>query len=825
MAALVQTLPQQTTSVTMLQTRPTSASGAFQTNSSQTTGSRSASGSRGTYNGSAGSGPAGPYRASLSPVAPYAFTSTPNLSSTASWQNKSTPHLRPEHRTLSAPVNPNGQLSSSSSSSGSSRNAGSSTSATSFSSDSSLGQKRMAKDDTSVPSGQKSTGKQFLDVNISSPSLEVPSVSQTAKPSPDRYRRNHRRAETNVPISSYSQQQQGGTLPSGSGMTYVGHLYNHAAQPSGSPVLQSHASFQNAPSIAGMPNFVANYTPQPRMASADDMLLYRRPTLEHAKQYSRRSISSFSSGDLATLSSDIRTASRPLKSRDSRSMGPPSPGQRELRAAQAKSPRGGSHSRNGSSESVQSHRSETRPSSVKRDASLAASASKQDPKHINIPARGTSEGKRPNQPSSLSKPTSMGTNASTKQPLSSGSNSKAAAPESSSTGVTNTPVADSKAVSPQHASPERDGKKGVKSRLRRAFSFGSAAELRRASAENNIYAAAQTNQQNRPFLSEHEAEQARKQEAAGIGEGIYSGQGNIFTGSTDNLSISSTASSASVMIRKMGKGMKRSTRSLAGLFRPKSVIGVPSADSAMPAASVGEVSMVTVEAEREKVNVNAKANEQMRGGTGFPKLERNSLDAVRRSIDLPRDGEGSTNELGRKRMSIAGGDKERAEVLAAVKKGILKRTGTDSGSSSPTAKTYDGKALELNLPNIPQANGTPGSTAPSTPADDQPPRSAHRRTESVGFEGDDYFTALANFSMNGAKSAPVTPQSMSRNISFSPRIQFHDTWPSGEYDRRGDIATCNRLTPMLAQQIKEELNTFKMEMEVHEQSKVYTHFF
>jgi hypothetical protein len=30
---------------------------------------------------------------------------------------------------------------------------------------------------------------------------------------------------------------------------------------------------------------------------------------------------------------------------------------------------------------------------------------------------------------------------------------------------------------------------------------------------------------------------------------------------------------------------------------------------------------------------------------------------------------------------------------------------------------------------------------------------------------------------------------------------------------------------MLAQQIKEELNSFKMEMEVHETSKIYTHFF
>ncbi len=61
------------------------------------------------------------------------------------------------------------------------------------------------------------------------------------------------------------------------------------------------------------------------------------------------------------------------------------------------------------------------------------------------------------------------------------------------------------------------------------------------------------------------------------------------------------------------------------------------------------------------------------------------------------------------------------------------------------------------------------------------------------------------------KGAPGTPQTgHKRNATFSPRIVFHDTWPSGEYDRRGEIATCNRLTPMLAQQIKEELNSFKM---------------
>lgn len=75
---------------------------------------------------------------------------------------------------------------------------------------------------------------------------------------------------------------------------------------------------------------------------------------------------------------------------------------------------------------------------------------------------------------------------------------------------------------------------------------------------------------------------------------------------------------------------------------------------------------------------------------------------------------------------------------------------------------------------------------------------------------EDYFMSALR-TRGESKSSPVTPMGhIKRNATFSPRIQFHDTWPSGEYDRRGEIATCNRLTPMLAQQIKEELNNFKM---------------
>lgn len=221
-------------------------------------------------------------------------------------------------------------------------------------------------------------------------------------------------------------------------------------------------------------------------------------------------------------------------------------------------------------------------------------------------------------------------------------------------------------------------REGKPSRLRRAFSFGSAAELRKASAENNMnnnLANERAKLRKDRLHNEQEASEAeqaaiaQKQEAAGLGEGIYSGQGQFFTGSTDNLSISSTASSASIMIRKMGKGMKKGSRSLVGLFRPKSSSGGPPAESPGPEPTVALVSMVTVEAEREKVNVNASPHDQAGGGTGFPKLERNSVETGVEAGTIFQE----QIEIPRLRRSIVGGEKERAEVLAAVKKGILKR--------------------------------------------------------------------------------------------------------------------------------------------------------
>jgi len=394
-----------------------------------------------------------------------------------------------------------------------------------------------------------------------------------------------------------------------------------------------------------------------------------------------------------------------------------------------------------------------------------------------------------------------------------GSPAKAPSPQMASS-----PAARQLAAISQHGTKP----KSKTSRLRRAFSFGSAAEFRKAVQEHSPVENGEPSSGPAKLHKEqtpeevYDAEQARiaqQQEAAGIGSNIYAG-GRIFMGSTDNLSISSTASSASIMIRKMGRGMKKGTRSLVGLFRPKSVIGVPAADGPLPEATQAAVSMITVEAERERVNVTPDLHAQHAGGTGFPRLERNSIDAVdsaskAASFVGERPNSSAADST---RKSIVGGEKERQEVLATIRKGILKHSGGSKSPSPPPA---------LDIPNVPHLTDSPVSSAPSTPSEEAQAQKARQ----VAIGSEDYFVSALRLRQD-TKSAPNTPQgAVKRNATFSPRIAFHETWHSQEYDRRGDIATCNRLTPMLAQQIKEELNSFKMEMEVHENSKIYTHFF
>lgn len=458
--------------------------------------------------------------------------------------------------------------------------------------------------------------------------------------------------------------------------------------------------------------------------------------------------------------------------------------------------------------------------------------SSDSPKLINIPPRGSSSdaAKRVANPSPLSKPVTMDAEgqkggSSSAAPKSAAAESKPAAAETAASSR----AYDSPAVKQLAAINQKGGKlKSKTSRLRRALSFGSAAEFKKAGgagvAGNDAGESSGTPRANDSNDDELDPEQARiaeQQEAAGLGHSIYAGNSKMFAASNDNISISSTASSASIMIRKMGRGMKKGGRSLAGLFRPKSVIGVPPPD--IPEGSQATVSMVTVEAERERVNVHAEPNPENGGGTGYPRLERNSIDASNAANGFHPERTGSSGtDNSNSRKSIVGGDRERAEVLAAVRKGILKRKWTASsflskrddsnqttdknGSSTPSPKPVEGRPV-YELPPVATVSDSPISSAPSTPNDE----SGQKRTDSpVTIGNEDYFMTALRLRQD-SKSAPGTPSGQSkRNATFSPRLIFYDTWTGQEYDRRSELATCNRLTPMLAQQIKEELNTFKM---------------
>ncbi|CAG8970726.1 hypothetical protein HYALB_00001508 [Hymenoscyphus albidus] len=837
MAALVQTYPQQSSTATMLQTRPSSASGIIQTtaqapahpyNQNQSASQTNRNNFHG-INGAMGASNHRP-QATVAPIAPYAFTSTPSLT---------TPGQRSpaNSRAISAP----GAVPTLKNESGSHPRsrypaaASISTTSSSSSSDlSSLSHRSGTKDDSSINTSRAASGSpRPLSTVITSSGTSSP-----VKAAPERYRRpsNGRSQSATVgPTITQPPLPQSSTLPN------VMQFYSTATQKP-APVAAQPPALQ-MPSFS---NHILDFSSTIR-GTADDIQLNRSSSQDQAaKRYRRRSIHTIDAGDFNAPSAGfLQQGSRQSNSASGRIDHQPPP-QHPLRSSPIVTVRpASSHGRNGSSDSVHSYRStpSSRPGSAhKRDGvSMANSAPssgaaeqsslKQDlSKLVTVPARASSSdaAKRVAVPSPLSKPMTMSPESSTpasKDSFASAVNAALQQPAK----PTYAQVANSGSPAAKHlaALNEKDAKKSKSSRLRRAFSFGSAAELRRASAENsaanNAASAAERSKIRKDkYQDEQDAEQARiaeRQEAGGIGSGIYSGQGNFFSGSTDNLSISSTASSASVMIRKMGKGMKKSTRSLVGLFRPKSVIGVPAADKAVPQVSQAQVSMVTVEAEREKVNVNANPHDQVGGGTAYPRLERNSVDA---GPSVPERLGSSSTENSAARRSIVGGEKERAEVLAAAKKGILKRTGTESGNSSPVIRPLDQKSPNFQLPQIPNVNESPNSSAPSTPSEEQ---QAQRPTGSVTLGGEDYFMSALRF-RGDSKSVPNTPHGVSkRNATFSPRIQFHDTWPSGEYDRRGEVATCNRLTPMLAAQIKEELNTFKMEMEVHESSKVYTHFF
>ncbi|KAK3990652.1 hypothetical protein QBC44DRAFT_368908 [Cladorrhinum sp. PSN332] len=827
MAALVQGYPQQSGTVTLLQTRPSSSSAMLPTVPVQSSAQYVQGGSQRNSIHGLPAGAAAPvvYRGGSAPVQPYAFTSTPSLNSTTQRQKVRS------HRTSSSPAIPTIQTLDYLQPAVSRPRYAASASMTNLPSSGAISLTGAgARDDSAIPvSGSRraaaaSRPQQASQVNGGS---SLPPTTHTsagpARVAPERYRRTalrtsdsgHQPQETvaagHTSSSRNGQDQKSMMLRSPQALqmnrpnSFVGTVPGSAIDDIGhgqAPGESKRVRRRSMPALDSAGFSMPSTPPELKRPEESSRLEPSVAAKGAVKENKNVKTGNNNSNNLTVDKRNSASDSR-LGSSDSRSSG------RSSVASSASRP---SSSANRAPNVSDPTGNPASPSSL----SDQAGNSQDPPRLVNIPPRSSSSdaasAKRVVNPSPLSK--AMGSEAGNGLPVDAADTAIHEVVKTSSLRV------ESPAVRQLSALNEKGGRpKNKTSRLRRAFSFGSAAEFRKAVHANSEAAehGAGKLQKDREADDAYNEEQeriAQQQEAAGIGSSIYAG-GRLFSGSTDNLSISSTASSASIMIRKMGRGVKKGGRSLVGLFRPKSIIGVPAADAKLPEAMEATVSMINVEAERERVNVNPDPRTQPGGGTGYPRLERNSIDAA--SVPaLEPEPRASTGTDSSARKSIVGGEKERAEVLAAVRKGILKKK-----DRSPSPRGSDSKAA-FDLPGIPHVSDSPNSSAPSTPNDE---KQGHRRTGTVTIGSEDYFVSALRLRQD-TKSAPATPQgSLKRNATFSPRIITFETWPSQEYDRRGEIATCNRLTPMLAQQIKEELNTFKMEMEVHENSKIYTHFF
>ena len=379
MAAMVQSFPSPTSTITMLQTRPSS-SEAFQTGSQGQQHQRNNQIPRNMYNTSVGGMAAGNYRGhtSTSPVSPYAFTGTPILQNGQS-QNPLRQHPtgpqppRLENRTNSAPSLPVTLQASQQSMPASSRPRPPVITPSSTPLNASTvhqPQLQPSKDDSSISTLSSKQSNTRLDLNP--PTLPPATYATVAKSSPDRYRRNHRRAETSGALTSNTT-HVGSAMPSGSGMAAVGQLYTHPNQTSSTPTLTSYPSYRGTQPSSPIINDYSSSV-QPRL-SKDDINLQRerQAQADLAKRYRRRSISSLEAKDYAIpLSAPPTLVQQPAQPKTYAAMlagpAPQAQERREVRTNPSMERPTSSHGRNSSNESSSSGPSTSQP--VSKTASV-----------------------------------------------------------------------------------------------------------------------------------------------------------------------------------------------------------------------------------------------------------------------------------------------------------------------------------------------------------------------------------------------------------------------------------------------------------------------
>ena len=360
MAALVQSYPQQSSTVTMLQTRPASASGILQpTSQSQSHHQFSSNTShRNSFHG-IGAMQLSNYRgqSAMTAVAPYSFAGSAGMSMGGQWSN--TPHLQSNQRTTSAPIVPNSHQHDGGHGRGPRYPAQLSVSTTSSSSSdlSSFSHRSGSKDDSVIAGTARVATRAprpqstFI-TSTSTPNLAPPILMTSGKAAPDRYRRPGNRrndSSTNMPASSHV---------STASIPNVVSFYGNAAQAAKPDSLKLNIP-QFSGQASGTDTQLGQVGPQDQSA---------------AKRYRRRSIHSMDASELghvgASSSPASQAASRQLSSADGRigqQQHSTDQQQHPLRSSPVVKVRPGtSHGRNESTDSIRStHSSQhSRPGSV-----------------------------------------------------------------------------------------------------------------------------------------------------------------------------------------------------------------------------------------------------------------------------------------------------------------------------------------------------------------------------------------------------------------------------------------------------------------------------
>ncbi|KZP30330.1 hypothetical protein FIBSPDRAFT_1038332 [Athelia psychrophila] len=228
-----------------------------------------------------------------------------------------------------------------------------------------------------------------------------------------------------------------------------------------------------------------------------------------------------------------------------------------------------------------------------------------------------------------------------------------------------------------------------------------------------------------------------------------------------------------------------------------------------------------------------------------------------------------------------GGVRRSVERARQPKKGILKYAGTydqqsysndntnstgnraraNSDNSHPTQNSELGPLARIPSPDPDHIDGLSRHPSHSSQHGNSPKVTPHFLPK-LDFESSEGLSTESPQGMDSGRSSPINPTekpaavfshpsfnssaptlsmlghpmppalthrsatSPAKRLIFANNLSVYDTFSANMYDRRSEPATWSRLTPALAQRIKEELNSYKMEeMEVHAASRIHTQFF